>query len=94
MILNKLDDLESYVEFVRENPAEIDELYQDVLIHVTSFFREPETFKLLDGAIYPKLLGNRSSPTDPIRVWLPGCSTGEEAYSIAISLVHRALAEL
>src|ERR1700677_1872110 len=88
LILNKLDDVDAYVEFIREKPGEIDELYQDILIHVTGFFREPETFKILEKTIFPRLVGNRSLPTAPIRVWLPGCSTGEEAYSIAISLVE------
>ena len=88
MILSKLDDLDTYVEFIQKNPAEIDALYQDVLIHVTGFFREPETFKMLEKIIFTKLAANRASPGDSIRVWLPGCSTGEEAYSIAISLVE------
>ncbi len=88
MVLTKVEDLDAYVDYIRENPAEIDALYQDVLIHVTHFFREPDTFKVLEKAVFPKLIANRSSPTDPIRVWLPGCSTGEEAYSVAISLME------
>ncbi len=67
--------------------AELDALYQDILIHVTSFFREPETFQLLESQIIPKLIECKTEQ-DPLLVWVPGCSTGEEAYSIAIVLAE------
>ena len=59
----------------------------DILIHVTSFFREPETFQILASQIIPKLIEGKTE-REPLRVWVPGCSTGEEAYSIAIVLVE------
>jgi len=56
----------------------LDALYQDILIHVTSFFREPETFQILESHIIPKLIEGKTE-REPLRVWVPGCSTGEEA---------------
>ena len=83
MLLHKIDALEQYVRYLQENPAEVGILYQDILINVTSFFREPETFNALKNMVFPRILENRSSDM-PIRIWVPGCSTGEEAYSLAI----------
>jgi two-component system CheB/CheR fusion protein len=65
----------------------LDELYRDLLIHVTGFFREPETFLALRKHVYPKLFEGRK-PDNPIRIWVAGCSTGEEVYSIAITLLE------
>jgi two-component system CheB/CheR fusion protein len=87
MVLQKFDKLKDYVRFVKKTPAELDELYRDVLIHVTGFFREPEAFEGLCQHVYPALLQDRK-PDDPVRIWVPGCSSGEEAYSIAISLLE------
>src|SRR5260370_33819554 len=78
--VGRLDD---YLAFLERNPDEVDALYNELLIHVTHFFREPETFEVLQTAALPRLLENRG-PNDPIRIWLPECSTGEEAYSLAI----------
>lgn len=83
ILLHRLDGLEHYIRYLRENPAEAGILYQDILINVTSFFRDPETFTALKNAVFPRILENRSSDM-PIRVWVPGCSTGEEVYSLAI----------
>ena len=83
MLLHKIDGLEQYVRYLQENPAEAGILYQDILINVTSFFRDPETFNAFKNAVFPRILENRSSDM-PIRVWVPGCSTGEEVYSLAI----------
>ncbi|MGB8353172.1 MAG: chemotaxis protein CheB [Chthoniobacteraceae bacterium] len=88
MVLNKAGDLAAYAAILRDNPGEIDDLYQDILIHVTGFFREPETFKALETIVFPALVKKHTSLEDPIRIWLPGCSSGEEAYSIAMSLVE------
>ncbi len=86
MILSKHDSLPGYAEFLRGNTEELDALYSDVLISVTSFFRNPEAFEVLKKKIFPKLL---SKPGDqPLRVWVLGCSTGQEAYSIAMSFVE------
>ncbi len=62
-------------------------MYQDLLINVTSFFRNPEAFAALKEVVYPELLKGRT-PGDTIRIWVPGCSTGEEAYAHAMSLVE------
>jgi two-component system CheB/CheR fusion protein len=88
MVLNRQETLPEYGRFLRGNGNELDALYADVLISVTSFFRNPETFDVLKGKVFPKLLQQRGD--DPIRVWVPGCSTGQEAYSIAMAFVEAA----
>src|ERR1041385_1207661 len=87
MVLQKVSRMEDYIDLLRRNPAEVHNLYQDILIHVTSFFREPESFKVLASSVFPKLVESRA-PDAAIRVWIPGCSTGEEAYSVVISLLE------
>jgi two-component system CheB/CheR fusion protein len=88
MVLNRVDRLEDYLRFVRRTPKELDELYRDVLIHVTGFFRDPGAFDALRKHAFPSLVKNRKPVDWPIRVWIPGCSTGEEAYSMAIALLE------
>jgi two-component system CheB/CheR fusion protein len=83
--LNRLDSLEQYISFLRDNPKEADLLYKDLLINVTSFFREPSMFTALSKKIFPILFKGRKA-NDPIRIWVPACATGEEPYSIAICL--------
>lgn len=90
MLVNNVPDLESYNRYVTDHPTEVDALCQDLLINVTSFFRDPETFELLKAEIIPGLLHERPANL-PIRAWVAGCSTGEEAYSLAICL-HEVLA--
>ncbi|MBD2357955.1 PAS domain-containing protein [Tolypothrix sp. FACHB-123] len=87
MILYKLDRLEDYVNYLVENPTEVKALYQDVLISVTSFFRDPESFEALKTKVFP-LITQDHTPDSPIRIWIAGCSTGQEAYSIAICLLE------
>jgi two-component system, chemotaxis family, CheB/CheR fusion protein len=87
MNLNRVQDLGEYVKLLRGNAEEVKALYRDVLINVTSFFRNPEVFESLRELVYPKILADRL-PSEPVRVWVPGCSTGEETYSHAISLVE------
>ena len=87
MTLRRLHDPEKYFRLLASDAAELEQLYRDILICVTSFFREPESFKELKSAIYPRLLKNRAA-NEPIRIWVPGCSTGEEVYSHAINLVE------
>ncbi|BAY22164.1 signal transduction histidine hinase [Calothrix sp. NIES-2100] len=87
MILYKLERLEDYVSYLQENPAEVMALYQDVLITVTSFFRDSESFEALKTKVFP-LITHERTPDLPIRIWVAGCSTGQEAYSIAISLLE------
>ncbi len=85
MALHGLDNLKDYTRKLRQDHAEAKTLAQDFLINVTAFFREPENYEILRETVYPALIEGRS-PDDPIRIWIPGCSTGEEAYSLAISL--------
>jgi two-component system CheB/CheR fusion protein len=87
LMLTQQDKMADYVQFLREQPSEVKILFEDILINVTSFFREPEAFGALQKMVFPELVGSRS-PDEPIRVWVPGCATGEEAYSIAISLLE------
>jgi two-component system CheB/CheR fusion protein len=85
MALHKAGELKDYVQFLRLHPAEVEALYGDMLIKVTSFFREPDAFEALKTEVFPTILKHRS-PEEPVRVWVPGCSTGEETYSQAIAL--------
>jgi two-component system, chemotaxis family, CheB/CheR fusion protein len=85
--LYKLNQLADYAQYLRENPAEIKALYQEILIHVTSFFRDPEAFQQLKKLAFPTIIHNKSAKI-PIRIWVAGCSTGEEVYSIAICLLE------
>jgi two-component system CheB/CheR fusion protein len=87
MTLNKLEDLHEYAMLLKAQPKEIDDLYNDFLINVTTFFRDPDFFSILANEVFPNLI-KRTKATDPIRIWVAGCSTGEEAYSIAISLIE------
>jgi two-component system CheB/CheR fusion protein len=80
-----VDTLPTYLLFLRDRPEEATALFKDLLINVTSFFRDPEAYQVLERDIVPSLIANHSSHL-PIRVWIAGCSTGEEAYSIAIIL--------
>ncbi len=86
--INQIDGIDSYVKYLQQTPAEVEALFRDLLIGVTSFFRDPEAFKALEEQIIPKLFTGKG-PDAMIRVWVPGCSTGEEAYSIAILLAER-----
>jgi two-component system CheB/CheR fusion protein len=88
MVLTKHETLERYAQFLQGNDKELTALYSDVLISVTSFFRNPEAFDVLRRKVWPALLQQRGD--DPIRVWTLGCSTGQEAYSIAMSFVEAA----
>ncbi|HKQ73946.1 MAG TPA: chemotaxis protein CheB [Blastocatellia bacterium] len=84
MILNKLDGLEEYADYLRKNATEVENLYQDILINVTSFFRDPEAFDALKEKIFPGIIEHRALD-QPVRIWVAACSTGEEAYSIAMA---------
>jgi two-component system CheB/CheR fusion protein len=84
MVLSKCETLEAYGRFLRGNDPEQDALYADMLINVTSFFRNPEAFEALKGQVFAKLVQARRQE-EPVRVWVAGCSTGQEAYSIAMA---------
>jgi two-component system, chemotaxis family, CheB/CheR fusion protein len=87
MLLYKLENLEDYAQYLQDHPAEVQALYEEILIHVTSFFRDPEVFEQLKTQVFPTIGQNKAANT-PIRIWVAGCSTGEEVYSIAICLLE------
>jgi two-component system, chemotaxis family, CheB/CheR fusion protein len=87
MAVNQIENMDGYVKFIRQAPEEVHSLFRDMLIGVTSFFRDPEAFKALEEQIIPKLFTSKCTDAT-IRIWVPGCSTGEEAYSIAILLAE------
>jgi two-component system CheB/CheR fusion protein len=87
MALLKINKLDQYTQLLSENQTELDALYQDLLIKVTSFFREAASFKILEKYAFPAIAKARVKQ-EPIRVWVPGCSSGEEVYSLAIALLE------
>ena len=87
MAVHRINSISTYLQFLRKNPSEIDLLFREMLIGVTSFFRDPEVWEELKHLEIPTLLAGRI-PVAPIRVWVPGCSTGEEAYSLGILLAE------
>jgi two-component system CheB/CheR fusion protein len=87
MLLLRLHHMDAYVAYLKEHPSEIDALYNDILINVTRFFRDGEVFDSLKAIVFQSILKDRPSGL-PIRIWVPGCSTGEEVYSIAICLLE------
>ncbi len=87
MLAKKLNSLSKYADFLEANPAEIKELYADILIHVTSFFRDKKAFEALKNRELPKYMKDRDRSL-PFRLWVPGCSTGEEVYSLAIVFIE------
>ncbi|MEP7083229.1 MAG: chemotaxis protein CheB [Betaproteobacteria bacterium] len=86
MVLEKHDTLEGYANFLRGNVKELNALYSDVLISVTSFFRNPEAFEVLEQKIFPEFL--QRAGDDSLRIWVLGCSTGQEAYSMAMTFIE------
>ena len=89
MVFQKKESLIQYVDYLQQTPAEIDALYQDILISVTSFFRDKESFEALKTTVFPRLLKDRSR-NDPVRLWTLGCSTGQEAYSLVMAFTEAA----
>ncbi len=87
MVVHKMEKLEDYVRYLQSNSGEIKALYQDMLINVTSFFRNPAVFDALTSMVFPSLMKQRN-PDAVIRVWTPGCASGEETYSVAMSLLE------
>ncbi|MBW8368983.1 MAG: PAS domain-containing protein [Arenimonas sp.] len=88
MAVHQIDRLERYVRFLQQTPAEVEALFRDLLIGVTNFFRDPEAFKVLEDQVIPRLFEDKPEGS-AIRIWCAGCSTGEEAYSIAMLLQER-----
>jgi two-component system CheB/CheR fusion protein len=87
MMLHKIETMDAYLSVLKEKPNELEALYQDLLINVTGFFRDADAFQFLEQEIIPKLVTARPSAA-PIRAWIPGCASGEEAYSVAICLLE------
>lgn len=87
MLLLKIDSLREYASYLKEHPAESQKLYDDVLIPVTSFFRDFEAFESLKAQVYPAIVKDKANK-GTIRMWAPGCSTGEETYSLAMTLLE------
>ncbi len=87
MIVQKVSTLKDYTKLLTTQPAEVMALFDDILIHVTEFFRDIETFAALKTMVFPRLMKDRK-PNDPIRIWVPGCATGEVVYSILICLLE------
>ena len=85
MAQHSIDDTEVYARFIKEHPGEVQTLFKELLINVTSFFRDPQAFEVLKGQVLPKLLAGKTEG-NVLRIWVAGCATGEEAYSIAIVL--------
>ena len=87
MALQKQAGIAEYLKLLQKDRSELELLYRDILINVTAFFRDPEAFDALKAEVFPRLVADRAV-NDPIRVWVVGCSTGEEAYSLAIALTE------
>lgn len=85
LAINQIEQLDEYISYLQQHPEEADALFRELLIGVTAFFRDPQAFEELQKKVIPFLFADKISG-DPIRVWVPGCSTGEEAYSLAILL--------
>ncbi|MGB7874286.1 MAG: chemotaxis protein CheB, partial [Anaerolineales bacterium] len=92
MGIHQIDKIATYVRFLQTNPQELDLLFRELLIGVTSFFRDPEAWQQLKDEVFPALFDQGKS-AQVLRAWVPACSTGEEAYSLAI-LFKEALEEL
>ena len=88
MAVHQIDAIDSYVKYLQLTPAEVEALFRDMLIGVTNFFRDPEAFKVLEEQVIPGLFDDKPAGA-VVRVWSAGCSTGEEAFSIAILLQER-----
>ncbi len=87
LALHGQQSLADYAQLLQTDRAEVEALYRDLLINVTSFFRDAAMFEALQSSVFPEIVKGKG-PTTPIRVWVPGCSTGQEAYSLAIALVE------
>lgn len=87
MVMYQVDGLEDYAARLQDDRDELEFLYEDMLINVTSFFRDPDIFDTLAERVFPQLVDN-SSPGEPIRIWVAGCSMGQEPYSLAIALTE------
>jgi two-component system CheB/CheR fusion protein len=88
MAVHGLNSMAAYAEHLRVNAQELDLLFKEMLIGVTSFFRDPEVCEELEGTVLPELIGRHAAHSSPLRAWVIGCSTGEEAFSLAIAFTE------
>ncbi len=89
MHLHRMDDVAEFIALLRGSPAELKSVHTDILIHVTRFFRDPEAFRALRSLVIPRLVERaRRERGEALRIWVPGCATGEEVYSIAICVLE------
>jgi len=88
MAVHQIETMDGYVKYLQQTPAEAEALFRDILIGVTNFFRDPDAFRLIEEQVIPKIFAGKPASA-VIRFWSPGCSTGEEAYSLAILLAER-----
>ncbi len=86
MTVHQISGIDDYVRYLQQYPDEIESLFRDLLIGVTNFFRDPEAFEALEKLVIPHLFAGKPSVGGVVRIWVAGCSTGEEAYSLAILL--------
>ena len=89
MSVHQISLIDDYVRYLQQNNDEIQALFRDLLIGVTNFFRDPEAFEALEKEVIPLLFAGKSAASGVVRIWVAGCSTGEEAYSIAMLLQER-----
>ncbi|HUK18869.1 MAG TPA: chemotaxis protein CheB [Bryobacteraceae bacterium] len=87
MVVRKCETLNEYFQVLQKEPGEVDALFDDLLINVTDFFRDPDVFEVAKRLAFPHIIKNRKQP-HTIRAWIPACSTGEEVYSMAIALAE------
>jgi two-component system CheB/CheR fusion protein len=85
LALRNCGSLEEYHKHIKNDSRELGALHRDLLISITRFFRDPESFESLKNIVFPRLVQDRPAHA-AIRIWVPGCATGEEAYTLAISL--------
>jgi len=88
LVVRQLTSLQEYLDLLRDSPTEASSLFRELLIGVTRFFRDPDVFHNVEEKVIPRLLEGRTVDR-PLRIWVPGCSTGEEAYSLAILIAER-----
>ncbi|HEY3898150.1 MAG TPA: chemotaxis protein CheB [Chthoniobacter sp.] len=88
MVLSRVNTIEDYAKQLRSSPDELDALFDDLLINVTQFFRDKQVYTALQKRIFPKLVRSRRAEGGDLRIWVAGCATGEEVYSLAISALE------
>ena len=87
MALHKVARIADYHRYLQENPPEVKALFKDLLIRVTSFFRDPDAFEVLVKKVIPRILASKAGNAN-VRVWVPGCASGEESLSLAIIMAE------